>query len=201
MNKKKMEVIPFQVSQVRMTIYSSLFAALIAFGSYATIPVGPVPICLQNFFVMIAAVLLGKRNGLLCISVYLIAGIIGLPVFAGGLSGIWRIVASPAGGYLMAYIPATYVMAAITEDFPPLVIRDLFALILGTLIIYIGGIIFLKFFLGLTSWHKALAIGFFPFILFDAIKIAVVIPVIIFLRQIMYPDMPKTGIFTSIKKT
>ena len=199
-NEAPVRSVPFSESQTKMTIYAALFVALISFGSYITLPIGPVPISMQNFFVMVAAIILGKKNGLLCISTYILAGIVGLPVFAGGFSGIGRILGSPAGGYLISYLPATYLMAIITEGKSPLIIRDLFALIVGVLTIYLGGLSFLKLYLNIEGFTKVLVIGFLPFIMFDLFKIVLAVPVIIALRKIVYPKMSKTGVFLPVKK-
>ena len=69
--------------ELRKLVYSALFAALIAAGAFITIPIGPVPIVLQNLFVLLAGLLLGAKWGLITVAVYLLAGLVGLPVFAG----------------------------------------------------------------------------------------------------------------------
>ena len=51
-------------NQLRMMVYASLFAALTAVGAFMAIPIGPVPIVLQNLFVFLAGLLLGSRWGL-----------------------------------------------------------------------------------------------------------------------------------------
>ncbi len=61
-----------QNSQLHMTIYASLLAALTAAGAYLAIPIGPVPIVLQNLFVMLTGILLGPRWGTASICVYLL---------------------------------------------------------------------------------------------------------------------------------
>ena len=71
------------MNQLRMTAYASLLAALTAVGAYIAIPIGPVPIVLQNLFVYLSGLLLGSRWGLMGIAAYLLAGAVGLPVFAG----------------------------------------------------------------------------------------------------------------------
>ena len=73
-------------SQLRMMVYASLLAALIAVGAYLAIPIGPVPIVLQNLFVLLAGLLLGSRWGAASVAVYLLAGACGLPVFAGAVA-------------------------------------------------------------------------------------------------------------------
>ena len=60
--------------QLRMTVYASLFSALTAAGAFLAIPIGPVPIVLQNFFVFLSGLLIGSRWGLASVSVYLLAG-------------------------------------------------------------------------------------------------------------------------------
>ncbi len=107
-------------SQLRMTVFASLFAALMAAGAYLSIPIGPVPIVLQNMFVLLAGLLLGNRWGLASVAVYLLAGVCGLPVFAGGLGGIGRIV-GPTGGYLIGYhrlfsLPDTFLKKLTSES-------------------------------------------------------------------------------------
>ena len=94
-------------NQLRMMVYASLFAALTAVGAFLAIPIGPVPIVLQNMFVYLAGLLLGGRWGLASVGVYLLAGACGLPVFAGGLGGISRLI-GPTGGYLIGYLPAVF---------------------------------------------------------------------------------------------
>ena len=100
--------------QLRMTVYASLLAALTAAGAYLAIPIGPVPIVLQNLFVFLSGLLLGPRWGVASVGVYLLAGVLGLPVFAGGVGGIGRF-AGPTGGYLLGFLPAVYVIGLISK--------------------------------------------------------------------------------------
>ena len=97
-----------------MTAFASLFAALTAVGAYIAIPIGPVPIVLQNFFVYLTGLLLGSKWGATSVAVYLLAGICGLPVFAGGRGGIGHII-GPTGGYLIGFLPAVFVIGFIKE--------------------------------------------------------------------------------------
>ena len=78
---------------LRGMIYASLFGAVTAAGAYLIIPFPLVPITLQTLFLNLAAALLGGRLGALSQVVYILLGIIGLPVFAGGkggLGGAWQ---------------------------------------------------------------------------------------------------------------
>jgi biotin transport system substrate-specific component len=157
-------------NQLRMMVYASLFAALTAVGAFLAIPIGPVPIVLQNMFVYLAGLLLGSRWGLASVGVYLLAGACGLPVFAGGLGGIGRIV-GPTGGYLIGYLPTVYVIGKISARAHQRVVSDVLAMICGTAALYACGVTWLKIVTGMTP-AKALAAGMFPFLIGDALKIA-----------------------------
>ncbi|RZW12719.1 MAG: biotin transporter BioY, partial [Desulfobulbaceae bacterium] len=98
--------------QLKLMVYASLMATLTAVGAYIAIPIGPVPIVLQNLFVMLAGLLLGGRWGLTSVGVYLLAGAVGLPVFAGGTGGIGKFI-GPTGGYLLGFAAAAYVIGKI----------------------------------------------------------------------------------------
>ena len=76
--------------ELRMMVFASLFAALTAAGAYIQIPVpfSPVPVTLQVFFVLFAGSMLKSKWGGLSMIVYTLLGIAGLPVFAGGTSGM-----------------------------------------------------------------------------------------------------------------
>jgi biotin transport system substrate-specific component len=157
-------------NQLRMMVYASLFAALTAVGAFLAIPIGPVPIVLQNMFVYLAGLLMGSRWGLASVGVYLLAGACGLPVFAGGLGGIGRIV-GPTGGYLIGYLPAVYIIGKISARAHQRAVFDVLAMICGTVALYACGVTWLKIVTGLTP-AKALAAGLFPFLVGDALKIA-----------------------------
>ena len=100
--------------RLKLMVYSSMMATLMAVGAYIAIPVGPVPIVLQNLFVMLAALLLGGRWGFISVCVYLLAGAVGLPVFAGGTGGLGKFV-GPTGGYLIGFAIAAYLIGTISE--------------------------------------------------------------------------------------
>lgn len=153
-----------------MTAYASLLAALTAVGAYIAIPVGPVPIVLQNLFVYLTGLLLGGRWGLMGIAAYLLAGAVGLPVFAGGKGGIGHLV-GPTGGYLLGFLPAVAIIGIITEKTGGKILFGIAALILATAVIYACGITWLSVVTGMTI-VRSLVVGMVPFLIGDAIKIA-----------------------------
>ena len=153
-----------------MMIYASLLAALTAASAYLSIPVGEVPFVLYNFFILLMGLLLGCRWGTASIAVYLLAGSLGLPVFANGKGGI-AILLGPTGGYLIGFLPAVFIIGFISEKFNHRLLVDIIAMLCGTFVIYAFGVIQLKIVLGKT-WIVILAMGVFPFIIFDMIKLA-----------------------------
>ncbi len=155
--------------RLKKMVFASLCAALTAAGAFVAIPVGPVPIVLQNFFVLLTGLLLGSRWGVASIGVYLAAGILGLPVFAGGTGGIGRLM-GPTGGYLIGYLPAVFLIGRISEMAHSRPTVDVFAGICGSVVVYAFGVFWLSF-MTRMGLEKALAVGFFPFIIGDAIKI------------------------------
>ena len=166
-----------------MSVFAVLFAALTAMGAFIAIPIGPVPIVMQNLFVMLAGLLLGWRWGLASVGIYLLAGLCGLPVFAGGQAGIGRLV-GPTGGYLIGYLPAVYLIGRFGARPDRRWVRDIAAMVLGTLVLYTCGIAWLKVITGL-SWPKALAVGMLPFLIGDALKIAAAVPIARALHPVM----------------
>lgn len=153
-----------------MSVAASLFAALITVGAYVAIPVGPVPIVLQNLFVFLVALLLPPRWAASSVGVYLLAGALGLPVFAGGGAGLGHF-AGPTGGYLVAYLPASAVIAFIARAGAGRAATDAAAVVVGGLCVYAVGVPWLKAVLGL-DWSAALTAGMLPFLVGDAVKAA-----------------------------
>lgn len=164
-----------EITQLRQLITASLMAALIAVGAFVIIPVGPVPVSLQTFFVLLTGLLLSPRWAVAAVGLYLFAGIIGLPVFAGGTSGIGRI-AGPTGGYLLGSLPAVGVVSWLHHLKGRHLVKTILALIIGTAGIYALGVPWLKMVTAMP-WSKALTVGMLPFLLGDALKIVAVVPI------------------------
>jgi len=156
-------------NQLKMTVYTSLFVAFIAIGAFLAIPVGPVPIVLQNMFVLLAGIILGPVWGVACVAIYLLIGLAGLPVFAGGTSGIGKLF-GPTGGYLLGYLPCVFVTAGISKGLGKKLASDIIAMVVGSLIVYATGVPWLKVVTSMT-YEKALTVGMYPFLIGDALKI------------------------------
>lgn len=150
-------------------VLASLMAALMAVGAYAAVPVGPVPIVLQNFFVLLSGLLLGPSWGLASVLVYLLLGLLGLPVFAAGGGGFAHL-AGPTGGYLLGYIPAVVIAGRLARSGRSAV-ADAGAAAAGAVVVYLVGIPWLALTARLAP-ARAVLLGFLPFLPGDLLKIA-----------------------------
>jgi biotin transport system substrate-specific component len=167
-----------QRKYISVLVLVSLFAALISAGAFITVPVGPVPFVLQNFFTLLAGLILGPFLGTAAVALFIIAGAIGVPVFSnnGSPMGVARLL-GPTGGYYAGYLLSAFIaglIIGVPKQGEKIKIWRLgFAAVLGMCIVYIPGLIRLKFFL--DTWPKTLAAGFYPFIIGDAIKIVIAV--------------------------
>ena len=157
---------------IKRNLTIALFAALMAAGAYIRIPVGPVPITLTSFFMLMAALLTGPAGGAAAVLIYLLTGTIGLPVFAGG--GGPAVFAGPTGGFLIGYIAAALICGLISSDTEKLLsagfpARDFIAVVAASLILYAAGVPWLKWRLGI-EWSSAFSAGMLPFLPGDVLK-------------------------------
>lgn len=131
------------------------------------VPGTPVPVTLQTFAVLLVGAALGWHRALAAMTLYVLAGIAGVPWFADRTSGIQ----SATFGYLLGFIAAATVvgmLAARGGDRTPL--RTVATMLAGTLIIYALGVSVLMLNLG-VGLASALALGVLPFLVGDLIKI------------------------------
>ncbi|MBZ4645353.1 MAG: biotin biosynthesis protein BioY [Clostridia bacterium] len=120
-------------------ILVALFAALTAIGGFINIKVYAVPLTLQLFFCSFAGILLGARLGMMSQLIYVMVGLIGIPVFVYG--GGPAYVLNPTFGYLIGFIVAAYVMGKIVETFKELsFISMIISVMTGFVIAYAIGI-------------------------------------------------------------
>lgn len=159
-------------------VLTAIFTSLTAIGTFISIPIGPVPITAQSFFVILSGILLGPKLGALSQTLYLFLGIIGMPIFSGftgGLQAIYR----PSFGFLIGFVFASYTAGKLIEDFKNITItKILISSIVSTMVIYIFGLPYMYYILNfLTDSHMSIGSVFkFGFILFlpgDILKIII----------------------------
>ena len=126
----------------RDLILCALFTALSAIGAFIRIPVPLVPFTLQITFTTLAGLLLGSKKGAISVAVYVLMGLIGIPVFTQG--GGFSYVLKPSFGFLVAFIIGAFVTGLIVEKKQnPSFLRILGASFAGMAFVYVLGAIYI----------------------------------------------------------
>jgi len=162
----------------RRSLAIGLGALVVALAAQVVVPVpfSPVPMTLQPLAVLAVGGLLGAAGGLSALVLYLLLGILGLPVFAGGGSGAWHLL-GPTGGYLLAFPVAAAVTGALVRPVMVspgsvngrVVLQVLLSCALGMAIIHAGGVAQLALLGGDPA--VAFRVGFVPFLTGDLLKV------------------------------
>ena len=165
-------------SALTQVLFVAAGVAFIALLAQIALPVpgSPVPVTGQTLAVLLIGTTYGARLGVLTFATYLLAGVAGAPIFApSGTSanhGIDRLIGA-TGGYLVGMLVASLVLGYLADRKADQKFRTSFpALLLGDAIIFTFGLLWLQQTLDL-SWSKTIAAGFTPFILGEALKIAI----------------------------
>jgi len=170
-----------RTSPALRTVRIALAALIVAASAQIVVPLPftPVPFTLQPLAVLVVGGLLGAADGAAALLLYLALGAIGLPVFAGGGSGLLRLV-GPTGGYLLAFPLAAAVAGGVTAAVrtgTPRVWRVLLACVLGMLVIHAGGVAQLALLGGNPA--QAFRYGFLPFFTGDLLKVGLAAAVVL----------------------
>jgi biotin transport system substrate-specific component len=165
-------------SALTQVLFVAAGVAFISLLAQIAIPVpgSPVPVTGQTLAVLLIGTTYGARLGVLTFATYLLAGIAGAPIFAPSATsanhGIDRLIGA-TGGYLVGMLIASLVLGYLADRKADQKFRTSFpALLLGDAIIFTFGLLWLQQTLDL-SWAKTIAAGFTPFILGEALKIAI----------------------------
>jgi biotin transport system substrate-specific component len=147
------------------------FSLLIALSAQVAIPLPftPVPVTLQTFAILMTGCLLGSGRGALAVAAYVAEGSLGLPFFSGGTAGIAHLF-GPTGGYLVGCVAAALIAGVLAErGFTTKPAGLLLTLVAADMVVFLFGVPWLGAF---TGAGKAIAMGFVPFVVGDAVKIA-----------------------------
>ena len=119
---------------------------LYALSARIAIPIPPVPVTLQTLVLLTFSMAVGSRLAFLTFALYIFEGIIGIPVFAKPpFSGFYYLV-GPSGGYLLGMLIASYFVGYLAEkNYDKNFIKSLITIFIGTIIIFIPGLIWLGF--------------------------------------------------------
>jgi biotin transport system substrate-specific component len=152
-------------------VTSALLAALLAASAWIAIPAGAVPVTLQVFIVFLCGLLLPVRWAAVPVAVYVLLGVIGVPVFSGGTGGL-GVLAGPTGGYILGFLLAAPVIAGLRSVLArrmPDAWADVSGAAAGLACIYALGWMRLALVTGMTL-AEAFVAGVVPFIVIDAFK-------------------------------
>lgn len=151
-------------------------AALTGLAAQLTVPMWPVPVTGQTFAVLLVGATLGMNRAALSMALYLLAGVAGLPWFAGGGSGLLSEqtgALSPSFGYVLGFVAAAAVVGKLAErGGDRTVLRTVGTMIVGNVVIYAFGLPVLIATTGLDL-GTALVVGAGTFLAGDAVKIAI----------------------------
>lgn len=151
-------------------VYIGLFAALIAVCSWIAVAL-TVSITLQTLAVCLTAGLLGWKRGTLTVVIYILLGMVGLPVFTGFKSGI-AAVTGPTGGYIVGFVFTALIVGAAVEKIGKRLWQNILFMAIGILVCYLFGTIWFMLAYNVT-FFSALSTCVLPFLLPDAVKIII----------------------------
>lgn len=155
--------------KTQLLVRTALLAALTAVLSQLSIPLpGLIPINLAMLAVFLSGALLGAKWGAISQIVYLLIGLVGVPVFSGFRGGP-GVLAGPTGGYLIGYIAAALLIGTLVSVKPSFWMLPL-SMVLGLIACYAFGTAWYVVSTA-SSFRAALAICVIPFLIGDAVKI------------------------------
>lgn len=158
---------------IRSLVLIPMFSILIAVCAWIAIPT-VIPFSMQTFAVFLALNFLGSRNGIWAIAVYLLMGLIGVPVFANGTSGI-SVLLGPTGGYMIGWFFSGWVMGMIEKWLGRDIRVQALAMLCGLLVCYLFGTAWFMAVYAVTSGPIGLWLALcwcvFPFVIPDLVKL------------------------------
>ena len=171
-------------------VYIGVFAVIMAICSWISIPT-TVPFTLQTFGVFVTVGVLGGKRGSLSVLVYLLLGLIGVPVFAGFSGGVGVLLGS-TGGYIIGFLFSALVMWGMEMAFGKSRFVLVLSMILGLMVCYLFGTIWFMTVYARTTGAIGVmtALGWcvFPYIIPDGIKIVLAMILCKKVAQIIHMD-------------
>lgn len=171
--------------KIREMVFTALFAAIICVVSpfIILLPFSPVPLSLATFAIYIAAASMNWKTGTLAVALYLLIGMIGLPVFSGFTGGVQKLV-GPTGGFLIGYIPCAFIIGRIIDKFERKTWLYPVSMVLGTSVLYACGTVWFIISMKYTL-AAALMACVVPFLIGDAVKIILASVIAPVLRKVL----------------
>ena len=165
-----------RITTINITRVALSAAILCILGPVSiSLPFSPVPISLGILGIYFAVYVNGWLWGTVSVLVYLLAGFVGVPVFAGFTAGAGKLL-GPTGGYIIGYLFISVIAGFFIEKFEKKIPLHVFGMLLGTAICYLLGTSWLSLSLKMT-FGAALMAGVIPFIPADILKMAYAVSV------------------------
>jgi len=150
----------------------ALGIGLLTLFSKIYIPLQPVPITLQTVAVMLIGLLYSRTNAIQTVAMYLALGALGMPVFAGPVAGMAKLI-GPTGGYLVGFLSAVIVMTTLrTWLNKPTFMHQTALCVAGTVALFACGITWLTY---LSNFEAAITAGILPLIVPSILKIGILV--------------------------
>lgn len=167
--KKYASIISVQGSVLKNALIILLASVVLASISQIAIHLWqPVPISLQSAMVVLLGLTLGSKRAAAAVALYLFEGLVGLPVFAGGLSGFVYL-AGPSAGYLWGFLPAAFLAGFLMEKGMAKNVTTIFVTaLLSATIIFLCGFLHLQ---SLIGFQNAYIAGVKPFLAIEPVKL------------------------------
>ena len=189
------------IQMVQTALFSGILCVLAPIA--LPVPGSPVPLSLATFAVYLTGMILGAKQGVLSVLVYLFLGMVGLPVFSGFSGGV-GVLLGPTGGYLLGYIPCVLIIGVLADkkiyrkeklktdlinDYKKPLKTTLYygvAMSVGTILCYLVGTVwFVCVMDGSYSFVQALIVCVVPYPAFDAMKIVAAAAIGVPLRRLL----------------
>lgn len=151
---------------------AAAFAAMMAAGAFITIPIYPVPLSMQTFFLYLSVLVL-KEKAVLSQATYLLMGLFGLPVFAKGMGG-YATLLGPTGGFLVGFLIAALASGGFLSKAVHIKHAEIVSIIICIAIVFFFGWIWLSYWMG-GNTQIALFFGVLQFLPGDFLKGALAI--------------------------
>ena len=172
-----------KLTTYQMAVTALMAAALCVLGPLS-VPIGAIPISLSNFVICLTAWLLGPKFGTLSVAVYLLIGLVGVPVFSGYGAGIAKL-AGPTGGYLVGYLLLAFIGGLFIEKSKGQPVISGIGLVLGDAACYVLGTAWFVFQMQCELGY-ALSVCVYPFIALDLAKI---VETVVLVRIVVIADL------------
>ena len=179
--------------KIIMMTTSALMTAIICILGPLSLPIGPVPVSLTNLAIYLTMYILDWKAGTIAYCLYMLIGLIGLPVFSGFAGGPGKLF-GPTGGYIIGFLPMAIVIGLGLKGTLKLAKKSVILSVIASIILmeaatwipYLLGTAWLAYSMKMT-FIQALSAGVIPFIIEDLIKMVIVAIVGPTLRKTLAP--------------